>query len=227
MLREFLSFCHEDHPDIKGSKARRQAKLTARLYGEINEFLKDGEKFPNPKINDLIALYQNLNLSGDIPAFYPTNARRLSLSINSEDDFIYTAIIAIPRNFPELIITNPFEQMAMVVGLASRVRDYHTHRLKWPQDSTKESNLRRAAYISEFSRQIKGIAEREGVPYKPGQVQFSSWNLLPGGLLSLPAGVDYPTSKYSFPQYKQVMGTSICDTKGVAVESGPFIVSLN
>lgn len=176
---------------------------TTKYFDALVDFLRDKERFPNPKVNRLATLLWRLVGNKHVPVTLDLAGRIPSLSFVILGKTIEeTPFLILPQPLVPAVNENPAMQLGAVAFTASQVRDYWTGKLTEEKRSGLEENCLQRAYAfeAEVLLTLLKMAQDEGKKLELNNYQTEILNRFPLGLESLDPSLNYPTPAYIPPK---------------------------
>lgn len=183
--------------------SRELAEQTTNTFDSLVDFLRDKDRFPNPKINQLVTLLWRLVGNRHIPVTLDLGGRIPSLSFVVQGNLVEQApFFILPQSFTGLVHANPAMQLGAVAFAASQARDYWTGKLIEEKRLGREDDCLKRAYAfeAEVLLTLQKLAQDDGDTLKFNAYQTEVLNRFPLGLGSLDLTLRYPTPTYTPPK---------------------------
>lgn len=197
MLNEFLKGPYPQQRENNFLTIPEIARESVKEFDGIVDFLRDPVRFPNKEINDLMSFAWRSIGNGITPA---------TLSIVESFGF-YLDPYGLPQFGPDLPVEfeddvkrEPIMQIAKMVNIGSRIRDYNL----FGQPLDDAASKRAYAFESEAILEMKKMAEKEGYDLLLNDILKDVLAKYPEGIKSLPSELYYET-----PQTIEIKGQKI------------------
>lgn len=191
MLGEFLDRQQRPVPPEPAEFSLR----TVEAFGNAVDFLRNPDRFPNRKINDLMELLSQL-INREIPVQPSRDVQSITFSIPVRGKIQYP-VIRIPYTYLRQVVADPVYEACGIVMMASQCRDYHLGKIR--PDNGEEIFFRSRAYEAEALLSFSRMADEERFILEMNDYQKELLVEFENGLASARRGLEYPTPPYKLP----------------------------